>query len=490
MIPIVGSGVNVPGAASGAAAPQRGADADSAGDFPAILGAREQAVATGAGDSPPQDTNGAGGNPVLPGGKNLPPRQAGPGDTADDAPALSVPGTLIPPEIPAVADPRPEVVAALPEAAERQLAESGGRPLQPVAALSPVTPAAGAAQAVDAPVEPGAIARPQATVAPPVATSQARVQAAPVPPGPQALLAATPEPPADRPPGGPLATADRLAGATAEAGSAAVVQPRPVPGEPLRESLARPGGVPWKPDAMGAAVPADSPSLQATPPPERREPPASLPLATASAGLRPQAPVDEVLAVRAVADTAAPTPGAETARPVATAPALPAAPLTPLGLLPADSVTLPAGSRVDVTGVLVSHPGEHAFNAEVAGRVSLMVRNGTAEANLQLNPPELGRMEVRIATEGDQARILFTVQGAETRDVIEQALPRLRDMLEQGGLSLARFDVADRSGGERQGQEADTSTALNDHQVGSEELPAAAAQVVTVRADALVDYYV
>jgi len=98
----------------------------------------------------------------------------------------------------------------------------------------------------------------------------------------------------------------------------------------------------------------------------------------------------------------------------------------------------------------VLSPAGPAFDTELAGQLRIMVREGQSEARLQLNPPELGRLDIRVATEGDQARISFVVQGADARDALEQALPRLRDMLEQGGLQLARFDVSDQS---RQHQE-------------------------------------
>ncbi|MAT95204.1 MAG: hypothetical protein CME59_21745 [Halioglobus sp.] len=191
----------------------------------------------------------------------------------------------------------------------------------------------------------------------------------------------------------------------------------------------------------------------------------------------------EALQAPAGADAARPATSASAAPPFATL----AGPATALSV---DSTVQP-GVKTDVTGVLVARPGEPAWNNEVAGRISLLLRNGMPEASLQLNPPELGRMDVRIATDGDQARILFTVQGAETRDLVEQALPRLRDMLAQDGLSLARFDVADQSSGERQAQGEFAAVASPDAElVGAEDIPSGPlSSAANVRADALVDYY-
>ena len=76
-------------------------------------------------------------------------------------------------------------------------------------------------------------------------------------------------------------------------------------------------------------------------------------------------------------------------------------------------------------------PGDRAWNSEFAGRLTVMVKNGVQEASLQLHPADLGRLEIQIATDGDQTRVHFLVQNAMAREAIEQAMPRLREMLEQ-----------------------------------------------------------
>lgn len=135
-------------------------------------------------------------------------------------------------------------------------------------------------------------------------------------------------------------------------------------------------------------------------------------------------------------------------------------------------------------------PGEPEFTGELASRVSLMVKNGTQEASLQLNPPELGRVEIRIVTEGDQARVQFAVHNPDARDAIEQHLPRLREMLEQGGLQLARSDVGDQFQRERDAgaTPGELSTAAEE-ETTSTEVPVE--QVVAEGVlQAGVDYYV
>ena len=106
---------------------------------------------------------------------------------------------------------------------------------------------------------------------------------------------------------------------------------------------------------------------------------------------------------------------------------------------------LQMAQRMESASSLLPRPGDRVWDGEFAGRLIMMVKNGVQQASLQLNPAELDRLEIQIATEGDQTRVNFLVQNAAARDAIEQAMPRLRDMLEQSGLQLAHSDVADQS---------------------------------------------
>lgn len=78
-------------------------------------------------------------------------------------------------------------------------------------------------------------------------------------------------------------------------------------------------------------------------------------------------------------------------------------------------------------------------------------------ASIKLNPPELGPLEVNIKFNHDQPTVVFSSQNAAVREAIEQALPRLREMFEQTGMSLADANVSDQALFQQQ-QEDDTAT--------------------------------
>ncbi len=80
-------------------------------------------------------------------------------------------------------------------------------------------------------------------------------------------------------------------------------------------------------------------------------------------------------------------------------------------------------------------------------RILWMAKHETQGAELRLNPPHLGHINVRISINDDQAHVTFTSQHASVRDAVEAALPRLREMLADSGLNLANVDVSSQQGG-------------------------------------------
>ena len=82
-------------------------------------------------------------------------------------------------------------------------------------------------------------------------------------------------------------------------------------------------------------------------------------------------------------------------------------------------------------------------------RIVWLVGQSKQGAEIRLNPPELGPLEVRVAVNQDQqASLVFNTQHSSVRDAIESALPRLREMLADQGLNLVDVDVRQDSGGE------------------------------------------
>ena len=86
--------------------------------------------------------------------------------------------------------------------------------------------------------------------------------------------------------------------------------------------------------------------------------------------------------------------------------------------------------------------GTPAWADEVGSRLTMMVEQGKHTASLRLSPEHLGPLEIRIAMKDDQASVWFGAAHADTRAAIENALPKLREMFAQQGLSLADAGVS------------------------------------------------
>ena len=74
-----------------------------------------------------------------------------------------------------------------------------------------------------------------------------------------------------------------------------------------------------------------------------------------------------------------------------------------------------------------------------------MVDNNLSSAKLQVNPPSLGPIEVRIALQDGHAQVWLTSHSALTRDALESSSPNLREMLSSQGFGQVSVDVSQRS---------------------------------------------
>ena len=110
------------------------------------------------------------------------------------------------------------------------------------------------------------------------------------------------------------------------------------------------------------------------------------------------------------------------------------------GLMGASQMTAPNASQ----DLIVNTPvGNNRWNEDLGQKITWMAGHGSQSAELQLNPPDLGPLHVVLNVSGDQATALFTSPHAAVRDAVQQALPKLRDMLADNGIMLGNASVSD-----------------------------------------------
>lgn len=98
-----------------------------------------------------------------------------------------------------------------------------------------------------------------------------------------------------------------------------------------------------------------------------------------------------------------------------------------------------------------------AWSRVVSSRVVWMAREGVQQAELRLNPANLGSVDVRLNINNDQASVTFLAQNAATREALEQAMPRLRESLAENGLSLTHSEVGQQDHSDQPASDDETS---------------------------------
>jgi flagellar hook-length control protein FliK len=92
-------------------------------------------------------------------------------------------------------------------------------------------------------------------------------------------------------------------------------------------------------------------------------------------------------------------------------------------------------------GMNVAHP--HWGNA-VGEKILWMANQQLSSADIRLDPPELGSLQVRVTVQQDQANISFITPHPQVRELLDQQVNRLREMFAEQGLQLGQVDIADR----------------------------------------------
>lgn len=130
------------------------------------------------------------------------------------------------------------------------------------------------------------------------------------------------------------------------------------------------------------------------------------------------------------------------------------------------------------------------FSPVMKQQLITMVSQGIQHAEIRLDPPELGHMLVKIQVHGDQTQVQFHVTQTQTRDLVEQAMPRLRELLQEQGMQLADSHVSQGGQGERrEGGFGDGggSNGADVDEISAEELHLALNQATSVNSG--IDYY-
>lgn len=113
----------------------------------------------------------------------------------------------------------------------------------------------------------------------------------------------------------------------------------------------------------------------------------------------------------------------------------------------------PAEAPPPAQATLAPPPGSATFPAALGAQLSTWLKDGVQYATLELNPQDMGPIDVRIALRDGQAQVELGADVAVTRQILAEALPALAEALGDVGLSLSGGSVSDQTG--QQGRPGD-----------------------------------
>jgi flagellar hook-length control protein FliK len=117
------------------------------------------------------------------------------------------------------------------------------------------------------------------------------------------------------------------------------------------------------------------------------------------------------------------------------------------------------------------------WNNQLGDRIHMMISKGMHQAEIHLNPPELGRLDVKIQVHGDHANVHFSTPHGQVRDALDAALPRLREMFEHNGLTLGDVNVSNQSLAQGQSHSQDSGQGTSGSSPHTGELDSDAADI-------------
>lgn len=186
--------------------------------------------------------------------------------------------------------------------------------------------------------------------------------------------------------------------------------------------------------------------------------------------------------------------GPETGNSTALTGNLPGTPLPTQDVTPSIAASnampnIPVNNRLpDARQTIAAPLGSNGWADEFSQKINWMSTQQNQVAELHLNPPDLGPLDVVLKISDNQATALFTSPHGAVRDAVENALPKLREALADNGITLGNATVSDQPPRDRdaerfmsQGSGATVQPDDSGASSGSDRLLMAAAQINSAR---------
>ena len=112
-----------------------------------------------------------------------------------------------------------------------------------------------------------------------------------------------------------------------------------------------------------------------------------------------------------------------------------------------------AGNKQANNAQAVTSPiGSSAWANEFSQKITWMSNQQNHSAELHLNPPDLGPLNVVLKMSDNQLTVQFSSPHSAVREAVENAMPKLREILADNQITLGNTTVSDQSPRDRSGE--------------------------------------
>jgi len=117
-----------------------------------------------------------------------------------------------------------------------------------------------------------------------------------------------------------------------------------------------------------------------------------------------------------------------------------ASPINSVGI-PGEKGHVPGNPVKDGPAAIHTPLHDPRWNQQLGDRVLWMARGEAQTAQINITPAQLGPIKISISLQGDQMTAQFISAHQEVRQALEDAMPRLREMLSGAGINLGQANV-------------------------------------------------
>lgn len=171
--------------------------------------------------------------------------------------------------------------------------------------------------------------------------------------------------------------------------------------------------------------------------------------------------------------------------------------------LPKNSLEPAGNTPVNAQNLLLKHDvslplstpiRDQSWSVDFAQKIVWLATSDKQTAQLTLNPPHMGPIEISLNLDKGNASASFVSANAEVRDAIETALPRLREMFASAGIELGQTNVSAESfrqqPGNGEGQRSSSQWVADNAILGTDTAGSLSARAFSVKhGNGLVDIF-